>query len=282
MTKNILVIGKNSYIGSSFVKYCSENNINFNVSSISVRGDEWKDKDFSKYDVLINTAGIAHRKETKQNKHLYYDVNRDLAIEIAKKAKKEGINHYVFLSSMSVYGKQTGVISERTPLKPVTTYGKSKLQAENKMKEMIDDKFKLTIIRPPMVYGPNCKGNYPKLSKFARKSPVFVSIKNIRSMIYIENLTNFMKFVIEDESTGIFHPQNAEYVSTTNMVKLIANIHNHRILFTKVFNPIIIKIKLKPLQKVLGNLYYSQNLSNYGTNYDIVNFTDSIYKTEKF
>ncbi len=75
-------------------------------------------KDFLEYDVVYHVAGIAHRKETKENRELYYAVNRDLAYEVAKKSKQDGIKQFIFLSTMSVYGLESGVIDEYTPLNP--------------------------------------------------------------------------------------------------------------------------------------------------------------------
>ena len=161
--KKILVTGENSYIGTSFVDYMSQYSEEYLVETISVRGNEWKEKDFSKYDVIYHVAGIAHQKETKENKQLYYDVNYTLTKEVAKKAKKEGVRQFIFLSSMSVYGISNGKITKVSIPSPKSAYGDSKYKAEEYLIKIENQKFKISLVRPPMVYGKNSKGNYGTL-----------------------------------------------------------------------------------------------------------------------
>src|SRR5690625_4786973 len=161
--KKILITGVNSYVGNSLADWLGKEPENYSIDKISMRDGTWKEKDFSIYDVVVHVAGIAHQKETKKNQKLYFEINRDLACEIAKKSKAECVGYFVFLSSMSVYGLDEGVIDEKTQLNPKSNYGKSKFQAEKKISALADTTFKLAIIRPPMIYGKGCKGNYKKL-----------------------------------------------------------------------------------------------------------------------
>ena len=133
--KNILITGENSYIGNSFQNWVSQYKGEYEVDTISVRDDKWKSTSFSEYDIVLHVAGIAHIKETKENKDLYYKVNRDLAIEVARKSKEDGIKQFVLLSSMSVYGMDQGIITTNTIEKPKSSYGISKLEAENEIKK---------------------------------------------------------------------------------------------------------------------------------------------------
>ena len=131
--KRILITGANSYIGTSFEKYMNENHPDdYHIDTLDMLNSNWKDYDFSGYDVVFHVAGIAHQKETKENAHLYYEVNRDLAIEVAKETKNAGVTQFIFMSSMSVYGLDYSkeLINLQTPTLPKTNYGKSKLQAE--------------------------------------------------------------------------------------------------------------------------------------------------------
>ena len=155
--------------------------------------ETWKEKCFGGYDVVFHVAGIAHQKETKENAHLYYEINRDLAIEVANKAKIEGVKQFIFMSSMSVYGKEVGVITKDTKPKPKTNYGKSKLQAEESLNALSDDNFKVCILRPPMVYGDGCKGNYQIIVKFVKKFSIFPRVNNKRSLVNVENLVVYLK-----------------------------------------------------------------------------------------
>lgn len=276
--KKILITGANSYIGTSFEKWLAPYPDKYLVDTVDMIGDAWKKKDFSRYDVVFHVAGIAHQRETKRNKDLYYKVNRDLAFETAKKAKTEGVTQFIFLSSMSVYGIDTGIITKDTPLDPNTNYGKSKLEAEKLIRSLEDDTFKVAILRPPMVYGKGCPGNYPKLARLAVTVSFFPDIDNRRSMIYIDNLCDFIRMVIEDCKDGIFVPQNSEYVKTSEMVSLIAQAHGKKIRLTKIFNPLIRVLNINIINKIFGDLVYEEGENIYRT--VIESFSVTIAKTE--
>lgn len=282
--KKILITGANSYIGTNLEEWLNRYNGEYKVSTIDLRDETWRNKDFSLFDVVFHVAGIAHEKETKNNKELYYKINRDLSYETAKKAKKEGVKQFIFLSSMSVYGLENGVIYKDTLPNPKSNYGKSKFQAEELIKTLNDDSFSVAIIRAPMVYGKGCKGNYPKLAKFALRIPFFPDINNKRSMIYIFNLCEFIRLSIDNNSSGIFFPQNSEYVKTSELVSLIAETHGKKIKLIRILNPIIKLLGLlnfKLINKVFGDLVYDMSLSDFVKDYRIYEFRESIFLTEK-
>lgn len=256
--KKILITGANSYIGTSFKKYLQQWNDQYLVDTVDMIGGSWKEKNFSMYDVVFHVAGIAHIKETKENAPLYYKVNRDLVYEVAKKSKVEGVKQFIFLSSMSVYGMETGVISKDTIPAPKSNYGKSKLQAEELITPLQDSIFKIAVLRPPMIYGKGCKGNYVRLEKFALKSPIFPDVKNKRSMIEIDILCEFVKLLIDEGSRGLFLPQNEEYVCTSDMIREIAEVHGKQIYMTKLFNPLLRVLKVSTVNKVFGDLVYER------------------------
>ncbi|WP_340002307.1 NAD-dependent epimerase/dehydratase family protein [Oceanobacillus sp. FSL K6-0127] len=278
--KRILITGTNSYVGNSFEKWLKNYPGEYSIDKVSLRNRSWKKKNFSNYDVVLHVAGIAHRKETKQNADLYYRVNRDLALEVAEISKHAGVKHFIFLSSMSVYGTENAVIDKSTPLTPKSNYGKSKLQAEELIGALNEEKYKVAILRPPMIYGANCKGNYTKLAGIAKKSPIFPDIKNKRSMIYVDNLSEFIRLLIDNYNSGLFFPQNSEYVETKEMVSLIAKTHGKNIKLIKLFNPIISMLKISTVNKAFGNLIYEKNMSEYKSNYNIASFNKSIKLTE--
>jgi len=278
--KKILITGKDSYIGTSLEKWLSQWPEKYIVDTVDMIGDAWKEKDFSGYDVVFHVAGIAHIKETADNQDLYYKVNRDLAYETAQKAKQEGVEQFIFLSSMSVYGIENGVIDKSTPLKPNSAYGKSKIEAENSINKLQDDSFTVATLRPPMVYGKGCRGNYPRLVGLALKTPIFPKVDNKRSMIYIDNLSEFVKQLIDNRSGGLFFPQNAEYVNTSEMVRLIAEAHCKGMVMTKLFNPLLSLLNLSMVNKVFGDLVYDMSMSEYKSDYRICEFRETIKKTE--
>ncbi|NQX59448.1 glycosyltransferase [Paenibacillus qinlingensis] len=280
--KKILITGTSSYVGNNLKKWLLNEPNKYSVDSISLRNDSLKGIDFSEYDVVFHVAGIAHINETKDNVKLYYEVNRDLAYETAKKAKRDGVNQFIFLSSMSVYGIESGVITKDSPLKPKSNYGKSKLQAEELISTLEDEDFKIAKLRPPIIYGKGCKGNYPKLASLILKTPIFPDIENKRSMIYIDNLSEFVKWIIDNGARGLFIPQNKEYVKTSKMVQMIAEAHGKRIQVTKLFNPLLVLMKKNStFNKIFGDLVYEKSLSKYDTQYNyFIDFKNSIKLTE--
>ena len=179
-----------------------------------------------------------------------------LVLKIASAAKVGGVKQFILLSSMSVYGKLTGNITKKTKEAPTNAYGYSKAQADRAVAKISNKNFKFACLRPPMVYGKGCKGNYQSLRKFALKSPVFPAYENQRSMIYIGNLCEFVKRVIDEERSGLFFPQNADYVSTSDMVKEIAIDNKKNIRFTKVFNVVLSLMQFPIIKKVFGSLTY--------------------------
>lgn len=257
--KRILITGANSYIGTSFEKYINENYADkYEVDTIDMIDGSWREKSFSNYDVIFHVAGIAHQKETEENAPLYYKVNRDLAIEVADKTKADGVKQFVFLSTMSVYGMETGVITRETEPNPKSIYGKSKLEAENHIVGLRDKAFKVCVLRPPMVYGDGCKGNYQTIVKLVKKFPVFPRVNNKRSLIHVDNLVSFVKKAIDDKLDGLYFPQDKEYVRTIDLARYIAKQENKKIYFSFLlgFAVIVCRPFSKTLKKAFGNLIY--------------------------
>lgn len=283
--KGILVTGANSFIGTSLKEWLGKYTDRYYVETVSTRDNTWMKKDFSDFDVVFHVAGIAHVSSDPKMEDLYYRVNRDLTIEIARKSKAEGVKQFIFMSSIIVYGdcsRDKGIITRNTVPTPNNFYGNSKLKAEEGIQELESDDFKVVILRPPMVYGKGSKGNYLKLSKAAQKLPIFPNIDNERSMLHIDNLCEFIKLIIDNEERGMFFPQNKEYVKTSEMVRMITEVHEKKIILTTVFNPILrLMFGIGVVNKVFGNLVYEHSMSNYDkANYQIRDLRESIELTE--
>lgn len=284
--KKILITGKNSYIGESLEKWLLKSPDDYQIHTLDLKDANWKTCNFHGYDSIFHVAGIAHVSTDPKMEDLYFKINRDLAIETAKKAKEDGVKQFIFMSSIIVYGNDQNnhqIIDADSVPNPENFYGMSKLQAEKGIQELASDHFKIVILRPPMVYGKGSKGNYPRLSKFAQKSPVFPDFNNERSMIHIDNLCEFIKAMIDFEESGLFFPQNREYVSTSQLVKTIAQVHNRKLILTKSFNPLIHRlIGLNIVGKVFGTLVYDKEMSKYeNAKYQVWNLLESIELTER-
>jgi len=287
--KKVLITGANSYVGTNVERWLlKENEIEkkYCVDTLDMLNAEWKKKDFSEYDVIFHVAGIAHAdvgSVSQERQQLYYDVNTKLTIDVANKAKAEGVRQFIFMSSMIVYGgcKEKIITKETEPI-PANFYGDSKWQADKYLQTMNTDVFRVVIVRPPMIYGAGSKGNYPELVKLATKLPVFPKVKNSRSMLYIDNLCQFIKLMIDNEEKGVFFPQNAEYTVTSEMVKMIADAKGHKIILIPGLGWLV-KLMTKVPGKVgglalkaFGNLTYDMTMSMYKDNYNVCSFNSSI------
>ena len=305
--RKILITGAGSFIGTSFENYIKNhaNHADYEISVMDtltgeiVGGNSLSDKsedgstdtwNFSGFDVVFHVAGIAHAdvgKVSEEGKGLYRKVNTELAIETAKKAKAAGVKQFIFMSSAIVYGASSPIgkekiITKDTKPEPENFYGESKLNAEKGLLELSADDFKVVILRPPMIYGPGCKGNYNSLRKFALKFPVFPKVANERSMLYIDNLCEFVRLMIDHEESGIFHPANAETSNTSEMVKMIAEANGKK---KALMGGLTWLLKLMShftglVNKAFGNLVYSSELTEYKENYRVYSLAESITATE--
>ncbi len=289
--KKILITGANSYIGMSFERYVKQWPDRYAVDTVDMIGDAWRDCSFRGYDAVFHVAGLVHMPRTKndpQQLELYEKVNTRLAVQVAEKAKAEGVSQFLFMSSASVYGisgsvRETVMITKNTPLAPTDNYGISKRNAEKLLLPLQDDTFKIVILRPPMIYGKGCRGNYVTLAKLAKKLPVFPWVDNSRSMLYIDNLSEFVRLMVENEEQGIFCPQNNEYTNTSDMVAMIARAHDRKILLVKGFHWALklMSPMTELVNKAFGSLCYDFELSRYKQDYCIRNLEDSIRETEE-
>ena len=280
--KKILITGLNSYTGNTITEHLSAWPEKYQVSRISLRGDSWKSESFRGFDTLIHTAGIAHDSTKGSGKEEYYSVNSSLAFEAAKKAARDGVRQFIFISSSIVYGRPDRIITRDTPVNPESFYGDSKVRAENLILPLEAEGLRVCILRCPMIYGRNCRGNYPVLSKIARRIPFFPKVHNQRSMIYAKNFADFMRLMIENDESGIFWPQNGEYSQTSELVKMIAEAHGRKIILVP-FCEIPLKVLARFscfVNKAFGSLAYDMELSEYKENYRLYTLKDSIKETE--
>ena len=278
--KKILVTGSGSYLGQSFVRYMCQWSEEYQVDAVSTSNGDWQRKDFSGYDAVYCTAGLAHIRETAENRSLYKQINCDLACMLAEKSRNSGVRQFIYLSSMSVYGLLSGVITPDTRPKPTTAYGRSKLLAEERLIALSDDTFTVTVLRPPMVYGKDCKGNFQAVLKLVRKISVFPLCQNSRSMIYVDHLSAFVKRMIDDGRGGVFFPQNREYVTTSRMAELIAqglgkSLHLSRMVGVgvRLLQPVVPIVR-----KAFGDLYY-KNTETLDFSYCTLTFEETIRRS---
>ena len=279
--KKILITGAGSYVGESVRKYMLAHG-DYQIDAVDTMGDNWKKADYTQYDVVYHVAGIAHVNADPKMEALYYKVNRDLTIEVAKHAKAAGVKQFIFMSSQIVFHEsqslKTEVLTSETKENPNGFYGDSKLQAENGIKPLADENFMVCILRPCMIYGPNAKGNFPRLAKLATKVPVFPAWRNKRSMLYIDNLAEFVKQCVDRELEGTFYPQNREQADTVEIIRFFAKAAGHKVWITKLLNPFVWlgSFVLQPINKMFATYYYDPAMSKYDFEYQLVSFEESL------
>ncbi len=294
--RKVLITGANSYIGTSFEKYVAEHyKDELQVSIIDMIDGSWRNKFFSEYDCVFHVAGLAHAdvgNVSDEIKAKYYAINTDLAIETCKKAKADGVKQFVFMSSAIIYGDsapygKSKIITRDTEPAPANFYGDSKWQADKGVRELQTPAFTVTVLRPPMIYGKGSKGNYPALAKMAKKLPIFPDVQNERSMLYIENLCEFLCQVMIRNYGGVFWPQNAEYSKTSDVVRYIAGANKHKIVVSRAFNWLVALAVVFPIKKIkdlsnkaFGNISYEMSMSQYDFKYQLYSLKQSIKRTE--
>lgn len=280
--KKVLITGSGSYVGESVRKYILAKNPSYRIDTVDTINDAWRHADYTKYDVVFHVAGIAHVNADPKMKSLYYKVNRDLTIDITKHAKAAGVKQFIFMSSQIVFHEsqslKTEVLTCQTKENPNGFYGDSKLQAELGIKPLEDENFKVCILCPCMIYGLNAKGNFLRLVKLAQKTPIFPEWHNKRSMLYIDNLAEFVYQVIERKLAGIFYPQNRELADTVEIIRFFAKEAGHKIWITKLFNPCVWlgSFVLQPINKMFATYYYDPSMSVAEFDYQLVSFEDSL------
>lgn len=284
--KKILITGKGSYLGNSLKAYLEAFGDCYQVDCLSLRSGDWKEQSFRGYDAVYHTAAIVHQPRSKDapgELARYRAVNCDLAVDAAKKAKAEGVRQFVFLSTMAVYGLtaafgKTVTITAQTPTVPKDNYGLSKLEAERALLSLEGPDFRVAILRPPMIYGKDCKGNFRSLVSLARRLPFFPKVPNRRSMLYVGSLNRLVQQIIDREDRGIFCPQDPEYLNTSAMVQAIAAAQGKRLLLIPGFSWALHLLRhlTGAVDKAFGSLVYDKALSKLEEDYCIASFPDSV------
>ena len=288
----ILIIGKNSYIGNHIDEWLAK--YGHKVVQLDVLTEDWKAYDYSPYDAIVHVAGIVHRPDCQDWK-LYHDVNTVMPVQIALQFKSsrslKGLNgQYIFFSTMGVYeaGKKLGpsVVDENTPLlnEGNSMYGRSKVLAEIGLSDLQDGKFNVAIVRPPSVYGKGCKGGYiTGFKKIASMLPIIPrAYENAcQSFIYIDNLSECVRLIVENNLSGAFCPQDDETPNANRLLEVICKGIGKKYRSSRLLGWCLRLISFVPIvKKAYGGIEYSRKLSDIpGMNYVVVPFEEGMRRT---
>ena len=284
----ILIFGKNSYISACFQNYMKAFP-EYEIDAMSVRGESWKEQDFSQYDAVFNTTGLAHNDARRGTDEEFLALNTQLPVALARKARADGVKLFVHMSSMIVYGSLLPMGNNKkytidTVPSPNNIYGRSKLMGEQELTELQTENFRVALIRSPLVYGETAVDNFERLVDFAGILPIFPDIPNERSMIYADNLCELVRLIVENRSDGLFYPQQERYICTSRLVQDIAEAMGHRMVLTRFFNPILRAMsgRISMVDKVFGSEAYEMSMSSaFDGAYRAVSYEESIQRIAK-
>ena len=291
MAKKVILVGIGGYIGGKFTEYINKNYPDWQIDAVDSMNRKWAGADFTGYDAVYNVSGLAHANARQGSEELYYQVNGQLPIDVGTKAKAEGVPLFVQMSSQIVYGDMSGLGEEKmltpetVPAEP-TVYGKSKMMAERGLQKLVDDKFQVAIMRPPLIYSEYARDNFPRLVNFAKKMPIFPKLKNKQSMVYVDNLCELIKLIIENNKGGIYYPQQECYIEISKIVKDIADAVGNKMWQTRIFNPALRLLSKVPqlgfIHKAFGSIAYDMEMSNhFDGKYRVVSYEESIRRISK-
>lgn len=267
----ILITGANSFIGKNFIQHSKFTSID----EVCLVKNSPANIDFSKYDVVLHLAAIVHQSK-KIAEETYFSINRDLPVEVAKQAKAKGVQQFIFLSSIKVYGEypKSGIaFTETSPCLPNDAYGKSKLAAEKGLLALNSPEFMVSIIRPPLIYGPGVKANMKNIVRLVDKFPVLPlgKIENKRSMCSVQNLIQLIDCVADRKKSGVFLASDREPISTTDLCRIIAKHLNKNCLLVSL--PTFMRQLLKHMspghfERLFGSLEVNNNFTQEELDFD--------------
>lgn len=291
MVKKVMLVGVGGYIGGKFTEYIHANYPDWQINAVDSMERKWEATDFIGYDAVYNVSGLAHANARQGSEELYYQVNGQLPIDVATKAKTEGVPLFVQMSSQIVYGDMSNIgeekiiTAESIPSEP-TVYGKSKMMAERGLQKLVDETFQVAIIRPPLIYSEYARDNFPRLVNFAKKMPVFPKLENKQSMVYVDNLCELIRLIIESNKGGIYYPQQECYIETSKIVADIAKAVGNKMWQTRIFNSALRLLSKVPqlgfIHKAFGSITYDMSISNhFDGKYRVVSYEESIQRIAK-
>lgn len=263
--KTLMVTGASGFIGSNFIKKYSEE---YNIIPVDLIKNRPEDLDYTEVDAILHLAALVHQMNGAPEEK-YYEVNTELTRRLATTAKEKGVKHFVFYSTVKVYGNDGDllnhnfILTENSPCKPNDPYGASKYEAEKLLSELKDKNFKVAVVRPPMVYGDGVKGNMLSLIKLIDKFPIipFNFEKNKRTIISIENLLYMTHLIIKNEADGIYLGTEGNPVSIKEIAESIERAlgkKKRNIKLPSLMFKLLCKIKPNIMVRLYGTLAFKQ------------------------
>jgi len=181
-------------------------------------------------EAVVHLAGRAHvlNEDAARSEALYREANVAALAALAEQAASRGVKRFVFASSIKVNGEATHGTPMRwdRPPAPEDAYGRSKLAAEQRLRELAGDRMEWVILRPPLMYGPGVRGNMARLFAIAERGwPVpFGSIRNVRDLLYVGSFAELIASAVANPAAAgrILLARDGEPVSTAELFRKVA------------------------------------------------------------
>jgi UDP-glucose 4-epimerase len=263
--KSVTITGSSGFVGTNFIKNAHD----INIKEVDLLNQKVNEVNFISIDSVLHLAALVHQMKGAHEEQ-YFKINRDLAYEVAKKAKAQGVKHFVFMSSAKVFGESTTGkpgYDENSECNPLDPYGKSKYEAEMLLIGLQDENFKVAVVRSPLVYGVGVKANMYNLVKLVDKFPLLPlgGIRNHRSMVYVGNLVALLQHIIKTQASGVFIAGDRAPLSTTELTHIIATSFPKKIFLITI--PLFVRwIATKWKPAIVDRLFGSLELDNSSTN----------------
>ncbi|PIS12075.1 MAG: UDP-N-acetylenolpyruvoylglucosamine reductase [Bdellovibrio sp. CG10_big_fil_rev_8_21_14_0_10_47_8] len=269
MSRKLVITGSTGFVGRHFLKRL---NNEFEVQTLDLRKQNVSELDFSGVDAILHLAALVHQMRGAPP-DAYFQVNTILTRDLALAAKNAGVKHFVFMSTAHVFNDQSSLenkpiaYDENSPCLPIGPYAKSKWQAENILRELEDPSFVVSIVRPPLIYGPGAKGNLVSLAKLVKIAPClpFLFDTNQRSLVGIDNLTDFLFQVLEKKTSGTFLPQDEKPVSLREMTEYLSAAQQRKIVLCrppKIFLKMLFWLRPQITGRLFGSLILNSSKTN--------------------
>ena len=253
--KRILLTGSNGFVGSYFLK---KYNLSYQINTFSFLNNNFTDLNLNNVDIVIHCSALVHQMKGASWER-YQEVNVNQTLQLATKAKQSGVKHFIFLSTIKVYGEESDICYyENSSTNPIDYYSISKLKAEDCLRNIETEDFQVAILRNPLIYGFGVKANFMNLVNLIKKIPIlpFKNVKNKRSMVFVGNVCFILDQIISLKQKGIFLAVDDEALSTTQLIQLIAKCLNKKVLLVNIifFEKLLKIIKPSFHQRLFGSL----------------------------
>lgn len=263
--KTLMITGASGFIGSNFIKKYSEE---YNIIPVCLIENKPEDLDCTGVDTILHLAALVHQMKGAPEEK-YFEVNTELTRRLATNAKENGVKHFVFYSTVKVYGfdgelnNHNFILTENSPCNPNDPYGASKYEAEKILNSLQDENFKVAMVRPPMVYGEGVKGNMLSLMKLINILPIipFDYDNNRRSVISTENLLYMTHLIIKNEADGVYLGTEGNPVSIKEIAESIEKGLGKKkinVKFPSFIFKLLYKIKPNIMVRLYGTLAFEQ------------------------